>query len=284
MDCQNCQNYFSDYLEHDLDLDLTSRLSSHLATCPDCAEEWRLFQQTVQLLHQIPMQSAPADFLVGVQEKLQPGGILAKLQKFFTVKPALLATSSGLALVMVGIISAAIFKTGILPDKPLTDTLVAGSQTSSQQTTLVAAVSDSIDYYPGVPQLSTYNNQAQEIFKPSPLIARLKQEVPQISYVSTSNSAGLRQQANINTPDLHITLQARSRNEQLQRVHQLIHASTGEIKTLNNNNVLLAIPSQGIGQLQHLCSQHDTICRSYSGHNNHYVPPKRHITVAVQLQ
>lgn len=286
MDCQSCQNNFSQYLDHDLDLDLTSQLSSHLASCPDCAEEWRMFQKTVQLLQHIPLESAPADFLVGVQQKLHPEGFLSKLQKFFTISPGRLATSSGLALVMVGLISTAIFKGGIQTEHSPTNNQIAGtsSKTALQQTNVIAANAPApVDYYPGVPQLPSYDNQG--IFRPSSLITRLKQQnSPPISYVSTGSGSGMRQEPISHGPDLHITLQAKTRSEQMERIHQLIHASTGKVRALNNSNVLMTIPSTGIRQLQQLCGSHDAVCHSYSGHNNHYVPPKRHITVAVQWQ
>ncbi|MFA6466100.1 MAG: zf-HC2 domain-containing protein, partial [Desulfurivibrionaceae bacterium] len=76
MQCIEVQPLFTDFADNTLSREKLHALTGHLLDCQSCAEEWREFQQTLNLVHGLEMQPPPADLLPGIQAKLAKRGIL----------------------------------------------------------------------------------------------------------------------------------------------------------------------------------------------------------------
>ena len=70
MDCTTTQNMFSALADGELTGADVHRMEDHLATCHNCAREWRLFKESLALLHAIEPAAAPGDLLIGIHAKL----------------------------------------------------------------------------------------------------------------------------------------------------------------------------------------------------------------------
>ena len=71
MNCTETQNLFSTLADSELDAAAVGRLEEHLATCRHCAQDWRLFKESMALLQEIEPVAAPADLLMGIHAKLE---------------------------------------------------------------------------------------------------------------------------------------------------------------------------------------------------------------------
>ena len=69
MDCNNCQELFSEYLDRHIDESLLLHLEKHLAECPECAEEWESFTAAVAWVRQMQF-TAPEGILQAVRQKI----------------------------------------------------------------------------------------------------------------------------------------------------------------------------------------------------------------------
>lgn len=82
MDCLHLQDLFSPYYDQELAADEVSRLESHLAVCPQCAEEWTYFYKTVRFLNKMEPAPAPADMLAGIIRRIGQDNAPASLNPF----------------------------------------------------------------------------------------------------------------------------------------------------------------------------------------------------------
>ena len=70
MQCPEIQPLFTDFADNTLAREELHALTDHLLSCPACALEWREFQQTLSLVHNLETQAPPADMLPGIHAKL----------------------------------------------------------------------------------------------------------------------------------------------------------------------------------------------------------------------
>jgi hypothetical protein len=63
----------NDYLERDLPPGERSRITAHLAECPECAEELRELERTVTLLRRLPEAKVPPAFAASVMARVRAG-------------------------------------------------------------------------------------------------------------------------------------------------------------------------------------------------------------------
>lgn len=71
MDCQAIRNLFSDYADQALAGESKTLVDQHLAQCPACSREFKLFFATVRLLSSLPEIPAPPNFLVSLRNRLE---------------------------------------------------------------------------------------------------------------------------------------------------------------------------------------------------------------------
>jgi anti-sigma factor RsiW len=79
----------NDYLERDLPPKERSRVTAHLAECPECAEELRELEGTVTLLRRLPEAKVPPALAASVMARVragevEPGGLLRWLRPLAT--------------------------------------------------------------------------------------------------------------------------------------------------------------------------------------------------------
>jgi hypothetical protein len=79
----------NDYLERELPPKERSRMTAHLAECPECAEELRELESTVALLRRLPEAEVPPALAASVMARVrsgeaEPGGLLQWLRSLAT--------------------------------------------------------------------------------------------------------------------------------------------------------------------------------------------------------
>jgi hypothetical protein len=72
MTCAECREAFSARVDDALSADARAALEQHLAGCPECRREWQRFAATVDLLHVVQPERAPAGFVDRVLAAARP--------------------------------------------------------------------------------------------------------------------------------------------------------------------------------------------------------------------
>src|SRR5262245_50721327 len=71
MTCREVQEFFSDLYDGELPIDRKRSLESHIATCPQCHEEYDLFLKSMQALTTTASIEAPERFVESVTTSMK---------------------------------------------------------------------------------------------------------------------------------------------------------------------------------------------------------------------
>lgn len=71
MSCEQVRTRLADYSVGRLSWWQTRRMKSHLSQCPHCQQEWRIFQQVLSLLKDLPERDAPPEMWSAIQQRLR---------------------------------------------------------------------------------------------------------------------------------------------------------------------------------------------------------------------
>lgn len=290
MNCTDCQNQFSDFIDDEISLKMARTVESHLAGCPACAAELQLFKQTVHTLHTFPTAKVPADFLIGINEKLSPQPF-AKLKALFSfLADNKLTATATLATVMIGVISAA-----VLQLSPLDQTSTLAQKDSGETLTMqaMAVDPDQTNYYPGIPYLAKKAATSQgPIAATRVKFSPVKQSSPNSGHNSLFTSRGppsLVQPSSPHPslsrfgaipPDLVVTVHASSTAYQHALIRQMT-ANHNWRTQISGNTLLVSLPGRELANFQHIFGPVDPhITPSELSHLNKLSSASR-LTVAV---
>ena len=110
MTCAECREAFSARVDDALSADARAALEQHLAGCPECRREWQRFAATVDLLHVVPPERAPAGFVDRVLAAARPQPWYRRaLRGLFVPWPIKLSLEAA-ALVLVAGLAVMIFQ------------------------------------------------------------------------------------------------------------------------------------------------------------------------------
>lgn len=307
MNCTDCQNHFSEYLDHSLDSQSISQVADHLSVCPECTNEWLVFKKAIGFIQNLPMDSVPPDFLTGIHEKLEAKSPLTRILDWFSTTPVRLAASTGLAVLFVGVVTALVVQNisiGTIKTERRIALSEQGKQSEAKEPLIQFAENKSApepqastDFYPGVPLLSEYEDTGGITFSPYTLAAKPQRKTssPEISFVSTGNGqmnsslhdfpssySKAPSKAPYITPDAYLTLQPSSQAELSEFMHQIIHSSAWQIASYDTKSLTLAIPSTNLEQLNRLCAGRKVSVVPPYVIGSHSGSPQKSILVAIQ--
>jgi len=307
MNCTDCQNHFSEYLDHSLDSQSISQVADHLSVCPECTNEWLAFKKAISFIQNLPMNSVPPDFLMGIHEKLETKSPLSKILDWFSTTPVRLAASTGLAVLFVGVVTAVVIQN--IPIGTIkTENRVALSEQEKQNEVkepliqlatnkTAPAAQPANEFYPGVPLLSEYEDTGGITFSPYTLAAKPQRKTtsPEISFVSTGSGqmnsslndvpfsqSKATSKAPYVVPDAYLTLHPSSQVELSEFMHQVIHSSAWQIASYDTKSLTLAIPSTNLEQLNRLCAGHKVSVVPPYVIGSHSGSPQKRLLVAIQ--
>jgi hypothetical protein len=307
MNCTDCQNHFSEYLDHSLDSQSISQVADHLSVCSDCTNDWLDFKKAIGFIQNLPMDSVSPDFLTGIHEKLEAKSHLSSIIDWFSTTPVRLAASTGLAVLFVGAITALVVQN--IPIGTIkTENRVALSEQGKQnevkepliqlaENKTAPADQSNNDFYPGVPLLSEYEDTGGITFSPYTLVAKPQRKTtsPEISFVSTGNGqmnsslhdspfsySKATSKAPYVAPDAYLTLHPNSQTELSEFMHQIIHSSAWQITSYDTKSLTLAIPSTNLEQLNRLCAGHKVSVVPPYVIGSHSGSPQKRLLVAIQ--
>ena len=68
--CEEARANSSDYIDGELDSEISERIRAHLRDCPLCEAFFRSLRETIATLRGMPAQTAPAGFAERVRENI----------------------------------------------------------------------------------------------------------------------------------------------------------------------------------------------------------------------
>lgn len=308
MNCTDCQNHFSEYLDHLLDSQSVSQVAEHLSVCPECTNEWLDFKKAIGFIQNLPLDSVPPGFLTGIHEKLEVKSPLSRIMDWFSTTPVRLAASTGFAVLFVGVVTALVIQNIPFDGTIRTENRIALSEQEKQsnakepliqlaENKTVPVPQSSNDFYPGVPLLSEYEDTVGMTFSPYTLVSKPQRKTasPEISFVSTGNGqlnsslhdfpfsySKATSKAPYVAPDAYLTLHPNSQAELSEFMHQIIHSSAWQIASYDTRSLTLAIPSTNLEQLNRLCAGHKVSVVPPYVIGAHSGSPQRRLLVAIQ--
>ncbi len=259
MNCTDCKDTFTDILDEDAPRDMTTAFKAHLASCPSCASDFSGFKKTVQTLHEIPQRQVPADFIIGINEKLDTS-TFAKLKNWFSfMGQHKLTASATMATLIVGVISATVLQTPEINQTQVSKTGTTYAQTITIQQELKGS---DRNYYPGVPYLTEGKKSPSTVNKTTPVV-QFASATPRTtaSFYNTQPSRGSPQgynttYASINTasnpkPDFHIIIHPASSSQQ-QIITRKISANSQWKTFLHQSTLFVTLTDQQLPEFQKL--------------------------------
>ncbi len=70
--CAEARAYSSEYIDGEMtDAELEQRIRLHISGCPLCEAFFRTMRETIAVLHQVPVQTAPAGFTDRVRRNIR---------------------------------------------------------------------------------------------------------------------------------------------------------------------------------------------------------------------
>jgi Putative zinc-finger len=110
MDCKDCKQLLSKFLDHELDHKQQQMMTNHIEDCPACAQSLESITEMVNMLHKIKAINPPVDFVKNVNKRLDQlpfwNKVLIGIKSvFFQNKPARLFVLMAILILIFGIIS-----------------------------------------------------------------------------------------------------------------------------------------------------------------------------------
>ena len=133
MTCAECREAFSAYADDALSADARGVVETHLAGCADCRREWQRFFATVDLLHIVEPERAPAGFVDRVVAAARPLPWYRRLARDLLVPWTVKLPVEAAAIVMVAGLAVLIFQRS-----PELQRAAAPAEMASESGTLMA--------------------------------------------------------------------------------------------------------------------------------------------------
>ena len=117
-DCTTHQSRFTAYLDRELPPLERDRLEAHLAACPACAREWRLFTLTLDQVAALRHDQPPSDLLPGIRARLARPTLWQRLRDLVRHPDFSLSLPAATATVVAAMAVGLFLKMGLQPQLP----------------------------------------------------------------------------------------------------------------------------------------------------------------------
>ncbi len=261
MNCTDCQEKFTEILDDDAPADMAAAFTAHLTSCPSCASEFSGFKKTVQTLQTLAKQQVPADFLIGINEKLDSTTFTKVKNWFAFMGQHKLTASATVATLVIGVISATVLQTPNINEIQLSGERATYTQAITTQQE--AKINDH-NYYPGVPYLASRQPEQK----------RSNTILPGVQFASTStgknnyhygvqpprgspNKYATTAYTSLNLtrtnpkPDFHIVVHPASASQQ-QKITRTVAANSNWKTHLHNSTLFVTLTDEQLPEFQEL--------------------------------
>ncbi len=280
MDCQQCQERFSEYLDRRLTADDLRALEGHLAACAHCAGEYRLFAQAVALLRHLPQAECPAAVLAGVRASIHRQTWAARLLAFlhrWHAKGFSFSTPAAVATVAVAVFAMLVIK-GMTPTP------------GGQRLTVPGSAANRIAGSPASPRRQLPAAGQPEVPRHlAPIYAMFASslspytdsniEVPEEAPASGQPVSLLGPR-----PDLAVTVHSRNRQERFNLCRRLMTDRRWQTRIIAPDALLVTLDPTDLHAFHHLFQGEEVAVYPPAAREPGYGQPKRRLAAVVVLR
>ncbi len=270
MDCQQCQELFSEYLDRELTENDVRELEGHLNACAHCADEYRLFAAAIALLRQMPQAECPPSVLAGVQARIHRRPWTEQLTAFFhrwRSRGFSFTLPAAAATVTIAVFAMLVIKNVAVQPPPAVTTAPKPSGVPTPRTTAPVP-----DRQPVVPRhlAPIYAMFASSL---SPY-ADSGLDSPPANHVSLFTGQ----------PDIAVTVHSQSRQDRFNLCRRLMADRRWQTTIIASDALLVTLDPGDLRRFHALFQDEDATIYPPAAREPGYGPPKRRLSVVVVLR
>lgn len=299
MDCNDCQELFSEYLDRLMDAPQRHLLEKHLEECPACAEEWESFAAAVRWVRQMQF-TAPAGTLEGIRQRIGSNHpeenllrrflTFLRFQDFSLPLPAAAAT---LAVALLAMLAVKHFAAGNLPIFQGQQRTAGNHLAQSVPAVQAGAKGYAAAYHIQAPPMYQQPGQDDAAFSDFGGILPLQQlgmqfvtaggPAPTAFSMSPHAHPFYSMFATHLPPDVRILVNNLPLANRLQLSRQLMHNPAWSARHYGSDTILLHMDPCELKKLHGLLAGHNILIFPPDATDPAFGSPKKVLTVAVRL-
>ena len=269
MQCTEIQTLFTDFADNALGREDLHNLTDHLLGCPTCAQEWREFQQTLSLVHNLEALSPPADLLPGIHRKLAKKGMFDRVRALVEALNFSLSIPAAAAIFTVAMLAGFLLKNapqeqpGISPSAP----------------TQVSAL-----------RLGEVPTPKRQPIAPNAMFAvshnggRQSENMEPLAQTVLANHPTMDNDAHrLLSPDMHVLIADTDHDSQIALFQEMLHRNW-QIHRMTSNLYLVHLPQTGLEDFHELIGQHHFALMPAAAAQTRFGSNKKVLTAAICFQ
>lgn len=266
MQCTEIQPLFTDFADNTLNREELHALTDHLLGCPDCALEWKEFQQTLSLVHSLEPQAPPADLLPGIHAKLAKQGLLNRAWALIEALNVSLSIPAAAAIFTVAMLAGFLLKTspleapGISPSRSAQlGTLQQGEVLTPRRTPIAPNAMFAVSHNDG---------RQGDALEQTVMSAHLAPENPTHHLLS---------------PDMHVLIENIDLDSQAALCREMLQRNW-QLHRLNTNLFLVHLPQTELAEFHALLGQYPFVLMPAAAAEARFGSDKKVLTAAIRFQ
>ena len=265
MQCTNVQPLFTDFADNTLGREELHALTDHLLGCPACALEWREFQQTLNLMHNLETQAPPADLLPGIHAKLAHRGIFDRAWALVESLNFSLSIPAAAAIFTIAMLAGFLLKTSPLEQPSIFPSRSARLQQGEVLTPKRPPIAQNAMF-----AVSHDGGQQGGDLVPLTRTALATQLVPE-------NDA-----PHLLSPDMHVLIEHIDRDSQVALFREMLDQNW-QIHRITTSLFLIHFPQAELGNFHELLGRHHSALMPAAAAETEFGGGKQILTAAIRF-
>ncbi|OGQ99667.1 MAG: hypothetical protein A2505_09340 [Deltaproteobacteria bacterium RIFOXYD12_FULL_55_16] len=270
MQCPEVHQLFTDLADNTLARKELDALTDHLLDCPACTLEWREFQQTLSLVHNLEAQTPPVDLLPAIQARLpRRKGVFDRVWDLVETLNFSLSLPVAAAVFSMAMLAAFLLKT--LPPAQTGFFLADSVRSSSPDQGELLAISR--------PPVAS-----------SLMFAVSHTGWPQNSYPGSLVRTDLAPHSSapgnthrLLSPDIHVLIENITRDSRIALCQEILHRNW-QLHHLTGSLFLVHLPQTELGDFHELLARHHFVLVPAAATKTRFGDNKKILTAALRFQ
>lgn len=269
MQCPETQPLFTDFADNALGREELHALTGHLLGCPACAQEWREFQQTLNLVHSIEALPPPADLLPGIHLKLAKRGMFDRAWALVETLNFSLSIPAAAAIFTIAMLAGFLLKNspqeqpGIFPSAPAQVSALRLGEVPTPRRQPIA---------PNAMFAVSHNG------------ARQNENLELLDQTAVATHPTMENDAHrLLSPDMHVLIADTDHDSQIALFQEMLNRNW-QIHRMTANVFLVHLPQADLEDLHGLLDQHHFALMPAAAAQTRFGSGKKVLTAAIRFQ
>ncbi len=266
MQCTEAQPLFTDFADNTLSREELHTLTDHLLGCPTCAQEWREFQQTLTLVHNLETHAPPADLLPGIHAKLAHRGIFDRAWALVESLNFSLSVPAAAAIFTIAMLAGFLLKTSSLEQPTIFPARSARLQQGEVLTPRRLPLAQNAMF-------AVSHNGGQQGGDLVPL-----NRTALATHLAPENAAPY-----LLSPDMHVLIEDINHDSQVVLFREMLHRNW-QLHRISTSLFLVHLPQADLGEFHELLGRHHSAMMPAAAAKTEFGGDKQVLTAAIRFQ